>query len=134
MNGTDAAPPKLRILLVEDGADTADSLAFLLRLCGHEVDAAGDGPTALRMAAFRPPDVAILDFGSPGGMDGCELARRLREQATDKLPLLIAVTGSGQPEDRSRSAQAGIHLHLLKPVDSQALNQLLERFKAIIGK
>jgi CheY-like chemotaxis protein len=129
MNG-----PTLRILLVEDDGDSAETLAVLLRIYGHEVDVARDGPTALRLAAAAPPDVALLDLDLPGGMDGYEVARRLREQEADKLPLLIAVTGYGQEEDRRRSAEAGIHLHLLKPVDGEALNRLLQRFQAVIAR
>jgi CheY-like chemotaxis protein len=128
MNG-----PTLRILLVEDDGDSAETLAVLLRIYGHEVQVARDGPTALRLAADQPPDVALLDLGLPG-MDGYEVARRLREREADKLLLLIAVTGYGRDEDRRRSKEAGIHLHLLKPVDGEALNRLLERFKAIIQR
>ena len=129
MNG-----PTLRILLVEDDGDSAETLAVLLRIYGHEVEVAHDGPTALRLAAAAPPDVALLDLGLPGGMDGYEVARRLREQKTDRLLFLIAVTGSGRDEDRRRSTEAGIHLHLLKPIDGEALNRLLSRFKAIIQR
>jgi DNA-binding response OmpR family regulator len=132
MTGNEAGPTTLRVLLVEDHADTAGSLALLLRRHGHEVEVAPDGPTALRMAADRPPDVALLDLGLPGGMDGCDVARGLWEQAADKIPLLIAVTGRGGEVDRCRSAEAGIHLYLRKPVDSEALERLLERFKATL--
>jgi len=134
MDGTGAHSPKLRILLVDDEEDTVANLAILLRMSGHEVDVARDGPTALRLAEDHAPDVALLDFGLPGGMDGCEIARRLRVMATDKPPFLIAVTGYGLDEDRRRCAEAGIHLHLLKPVDSETLNRVLEKFKAMIGK
>jgi CheY-like chemotaxis protein len=125
-------PSKLRVLVVEDHADSAETLAVLLRLHGHEVDVAPDGPTALRIAAQNPPDVALLDIGLPG-MDGFEVARRLQEQVAGKMPLLVAVTGYGQEEHRRRSKQAGIDLHLLKPVDPEELKQLLARFKTIIG-
>ena len=128
MNG----PSKLRVLVVEDHADSAETLAVLLRLHGHEVDVAPDGPTALRIAAQNPPDVALLDIGLPG-MDGFEVARRLQEQAAGKMPLLVAVTGYGQEEHRRRSKQAGIDLHLLKPVDPEEIKTLLARFKTIIG-
>ena len=129
MNG-----PTLRILLVEDDGDLAETLAALLRIYGHEVQVARDGPTALRLAADQPPDVGLLDLGLPGGMDGYEVARRLREQEVDKLPHLIAVTGYDRDEDRRRSKEAGIHLHLLKPVDGEALNRLLQRFQAVIAR
>ena len=126
--------PTLRIFIVEDHGDAGESLAVLLRVSGHEVEVAPNGPTALRMAADKPPDVALFDLFLPGGMDGYEVARRLREQEADKLPLLIAVTGYGRHEDRRRSKEAGIHLHLLKPVDGEALNRLLQRFQAIIQR
>jgi CheY-like chemotaxis protein len=129
MNG----PSKLRVLVVEDHADTAESMAVLLRLHGHEVEVAPDGPTALRVAAQNPPDVALIDIGLPGGTDGWEVARRLQERAAGKMPLLIAVTGYGQEADRRRSEQAGIDLHLLKPADPEDLKTLLARFKTIIG-
>src|SRR6516162_6114764 len=107
MNG----PSKLRVLVVEDHADTAASMAVLLRIRGHEVEVAPDGPSALRIAADRPPDVALLDIGLPG-LSGWHVARRLRERAPGKTPLLIAVTGYGREADRRRSLEAGIHLHL----------------------
>jgi CheY-like chemotaxis protein len=126
--------PTLRILIVEDNGDAAEILAMLLRMHGHEVEIAQDGSTALRIAASKPPDVALLDIGLPGGMSGYEVARRLQEQKTEKPPLLIAITGFGQEEDRRRSGEAGIHFHLLKPADGEELNDLLQRFKTIIEK
>src|SRR5262249_14508088 len=107
MNGTGAHPPKLRILLVEDDEDTVWSLSMLLRVYGHEVDAARDGPTALRLAEDHAPDVALLDFGLPGGMDGCEIARRLRGMATDKPPFLLAGAGDRLGGDPRRFSQTG---------------------------
>jgi CheY-like chemotaxis protein len=127
------SPWKLRVLVVEDDADAADTMAVFLRHHGHDVVVAPDGPTALRIAADHPPDVALLDIGLPG-MDGCEVARRLRERAVGKVPLLVAVTGYGQEADRRRSLEAGIHLHLLKPVDPERLKKLIERFKTVFGE
>ena len=127
-------PASLRVLVVEDHADTAESTALFLRLHGHEVEVAPDGPTALRIAADNPPDVALLDFGLPGALDGCEVARRLQEKAAGRKLLLIAVTGYGQEEDRRRSEQAGIDLHLVKPVDPDHITTLLARFRTIIGE
>ena len=100
--------PTLRIFIVEDHGDAGESLAVLLRVSGHEVEVAPDGPAALRAAADKPPDVVLLDLSLPGGMDGYEVARRLREQEADKLPLLIAVTGYGRHEDRRRSKEGGV--------------------------
>ena len=108
-------------------------MAIFLRHHGHEVEVAKDGPAALRIAAERLPDVALLDFGLPGGLDGCEVARRLQEKTAGRKLLLVALTGYGQEEDRRRSLEAGIHLHLLKPVDPEELEKLLERAKTILG-
>ena len=121
-------PPKgrpLRVLVVDDNKDTVDSLAMLLRLAGHEVATAASGPAALRAALSENPDVVLLDLGLPG-IDGYEVARRIREQ-TDK-PLLIAMTGYGQAEDRERSKEAGFERHLVKPVDPAQLQHLLIEF------
>jgi CheY-like chemotaxis protein len=125
------ATHRLRILVADDDADTAVSLATLLHLKGHEVHVALTGPAALETAKDNPPDVVLLDLAMPG-MDGYELAARLREQATDKWPLLIAITGFGREEYCRRSAEAGIDLHLVKPVDPKALDGLLKRFRAIL--
>jgi CheY-like chemotaxis protein len=130
MNG----PPPLRVLVVEDYADAAESMAVFLRHHGHEVEVARDGPTALRIAEDSPPDVALLDLGLPGGMDGCDVARQLQDRAANRKLLLVAVTGYGQEEHRRRSRGAGIHLHLLKPVDPEELQALLERAKTILGR
>jgi DNA-binding response OmpR family regulator len=127
----DEAP--LRVLVVEDDEDTAASMALLLRLDGHEVRVAGEGGAALREAQDRPPDVVLLDIGLPG-LDGYEVAKRLRERAAGKQPLVIAVTGRDQDEARRRSAEAGIDLHLLKPADPDGLRQMLKRWHRTIGK
>jgi CheY-like chemotaxis protein len=123
-----ATPPKarpLRLLIVDDNKDTADTLAMLLRLNGHEVSTAASGPAGLQAARSETPDVVLLDLGLPG-IDGYEVARRIREK-TDK-PLLIAVTGYGQAEDRERSKEAGFEHHLVKPVDPLKLQDLLMEF------
>jgi CheY-like chemotaxis protein len=122
---------RLRILVVEDHQHTAATLAELLRLYGHEVLVASAGVEALHQAKLSPPDVVLLDIGLPG-MDGWELTQRIQElPGCDRL-LLVALTGYGQEADRERSRQAGIHLHLLKPVEPAALEQLLERFQTIL--
>jgi CheY-like chemotaxis protein len=121
----------LHLLLVEDDADTAASFALLLQLLGHEVQVARDGPEALLQAEDNPPDVVLLDIGLPG-MDGWQVARRLHLIAGGRTPLLVAITGYGQEADRERSRQAGIHLHLLKPLDPSELEELLRRFQAIL--
>src|SRR5262249_28551564 len=100
--GAGDADRPLHVLVVEDDEDTAASLTLLLGLYGHAVQAAPDGPTALRMAQARPPDVVLLDIGLPG-MNGYEVARQLRQQAAEPLPLLVATTGYGQEADQRRS-------------------------------
>ncbi len=121
----------LRVLVVEDHADTAASLAMLLRGDGYDVEVANEGMTALQTADAHPPDVALLDIGLPG-MNGYELAEHLQERNRGKRPLLIATTGYGSDEDRRRSEEAGIDLHLVKPVDPEHLRAVLRRFRGII--
>ena len=128
-----ACPPEsekagLRILVVEDHADTAESLALLLRGEGHEIQVAPDGLAAVGAVQFAPPDVLLLDIGLPG-MSGWEVARWVTGQPAEKRPLLVAVTGYGREEDRRRSEEAGIDLHLVKPVDPEKLLGLLRRFR-----
>lgn len=116
-----------RVLIVDDNQDAADTLGLLLRLLGADVRIAGDGPSALHACTALPPDVVLLDIGLPG-MDGLEVARRLRlhaQQAQRQPPLLIAVTGCAQEEDAMRSRAAGVAHHLVKPVDIDALQALL---------
>jgi CheY-like chemotaxis protein len=113
-----------RILVVDDNVDAVESLALLLRLDGHQVRSACDGQSALEAAQAEPPEVAILDLGMPG-MDGYELARRLRALPGTKDALLVALTGWAQAEDRRRCSEAGFDGHLPKPVDWDALRQFL---------
>jgi CheY-like chemotaxis protein len=122
--------PGLRVLVVEDDADQA---AWLGRL-GHQVRVAPDGPAALRAAEATRPDVVLLDIGLPG-MDGYEVAVRVHEElapAMPKAPPVIAVTGRVGEEDRRRSPQASIDLHLTKPVDPVLLFWVLRRFQNIV--
>ncbi|HKB35518.1 MAG TPA: ATP-binding protein, partial [Gemmataceae bacterium] len=124
------APPttsrSLRILIVDDNEDAASSLALMLRLQGHEVRVVHEGPAALETAGDFGPDVAVLDIGMPG-MDGYELARRLRCLPRLAGVLLIALTGWGQEEFRRRSKEAGFDHHLVKPADPRTLRELLAR-------
>jgi signal transduction histidine kinase/DNA-binding response OmpR family regulator len=115
--------PSCRVLVVDDNTDAADSLAMLLRLAGHEVEVAHDGPTALAVAEEQKPDMLLLDIGLPG-MDGYEVARRLRARVDLKPALLVALTGYGQEEDLRRSREAGFDRHLIKPADLPALTEL----------
>jgi PAS domain S-box-containing protein len=115
----------LRLLVVDDSHDVAKSLAMLLRLRGHEVRVAHDGPTALEIAREFHPDVVFLDIGMPR-MDGNEVARRVRESPGLENVVLAALTGWGQPEDRRRTAEAGFNHHLVKPPDPRALDRILQ--------
>jgi CheY-like chemotaxis protein len=111
---------------VEDNQDAAASLALLVRLWGHEVRVARDGPSALKQARAFRPEVVLCDLGLPG-MDGYEVGRQLRQEAGPGRLTLVAVTGYGHDEDRRRSEEAGFGLHLVKPVDTTALKELLAR-------
>jgi CheY-like chemotaxis protein len=113
-----------RILIVDDNRDSADSLAILMKLYGHLVRVAHDGPSALAVASDYLPDIILLDIGLPG-MDGYAVARQLRARAEGGQPLLVALTGYGTDEDRRLSRAAGFDHHLVKPVDLDALEQLL---------
>jgi CheY-like chemotaxis protein len=126
-------PWQMRVLVVEDNPEMAAGLAGLLRTAGHEVEVAPDGPSAVEAAQSRPPDVMLLDIGLPR-MDGYEVARRVQEQPGPKRPLLVAVTGRETDEDRRRSEEAGIDLHLTKPVDPDGLQKLLGRFRSVIAE
>ncbi|HET7131654.1 MAG TPA: response regulator, partial [Gammaproteobacteria bacterium] len=113
-----------RMLVVDDNADSAESLRILLELLGAQVVAVHDGPAALAALDADKPDVVLLDIGMPE-MDGYELARRIRSRSDGADLILIALTGWGQEEDRRRSKEAGIDHHLVKPVDIAALERLL---------
>lgn len=122
----------LSVLIVDDIADAADSLAAVLNLHGYGTRAAHSGEDALQAVAISPPDVVLLDISMPG-MDGCELARRVRAVSPRKRPLLVAVTARDQVEDRSRTTEAGIDLHITKPADPAVLVGVLERFRQVIA-
>jgi PAS domain S-box-containing protein len=115
-----------RVLVVDDNEDAAELLAQTLSLRGYEVRVAFDGREALRAVAEDPPDAAVLDIGLPG-MDGYELAERLRETVGERPVGLVALTGYGQEADRERSARAGFGAHLVKPVDLGELERCLCR-------
>jgi signal transduction histidine kinase len=113
-----------RILLVDDNADYADSLAAVLRADGNEVRVANDGKSGLDAARSFRPEVAFLDIGMPG-MNGFELARHLREDAATREAILVAITGFSQPADRVRGRQAGFDRYLIKPVEIEAVKEIL---------
>lgn len=113
-----------RVLLVEDNPDTADSMVLLLEMLGHRVDLAPDGASALALACTRLPEVMLVDIGLPD-IDGYEVARRVRANASLASVLLVALTGYGQREDRERAFAAGFDHHFVKPVDPDELNAFL---------
>jgi CheY-like chemotaxis protein len=112
-----------RVLVVDDNVDAAHSLARLLEAAGHDVSAVYDGLAALSQASQLRPDVILLDIGLPG-LDGYEVARRLRSRPETAAALLVALTGYGQDEDRRRSQEAGFDHHLVKPVERGSLQRL----------
>jgi signal transduction histidine kinase/CheY-like chemotaxis protein len=118
-----------RVLLVDDNHDSREMYRAVLRAHGHDVCEAPDGERALALlqqrAPDRPLDVAIIDIGLPGGMDGYELARRIRSLPMGRDVRLVALTGYGFPEDRQQSMQAGFARHLVKPVEPEALQREL---------
>lgn len=118
----------LRVLVVDDNEDAANALALLLGYFKCEVDVAFDGEAALNAADTFEPQVAILDLGLPG-IDGFELARRLRSRPWGHRVMLIALSGWGQDEHRRKSREAGFDLHLVKPVDSPALLKILDQMR-----
>ncbi len=128
----DAPAPKssLRILIVDDNRDSADSLGMLLRIMGNDIRTAHDGARGVEMAGEFRPDVVLLDIGLPK-LDGYQACRRIRAQEWGRRTVLIAVTGWGQDEDRRRSHEAGFDHHMVKPVDPQDLMKLLAGLQAV---
>ena len=122
--GNSPAPTQLRILVVDDNDDNADSLGIMLRILGHDTRIGRDGLAVLEIAETFRPDVVLLDLGMPK-MDGYEACRRIRDQAWGKEMVLIAQTGWGQDEDRRRTQAAGFDHHLVKPIKQAELVKLL---------
>lgn len=123
-----AAPESVQhmpILVVDDSQEAADSLALLLRLWGYEVRVAYDPQSGLEDARAHPPRVILLDIGMPG-INGYELARRLRAQEESKGALMVAVTGYGAENDRRRAQEAGFDYHIVKPADPSKLLEILK--------
>ena len=127
--GTAAPPTLLRVLVVDDNQDGADSLTLILRLMGNDVCTAYDGRAAVNLATEFRPDVVLLDIGLPS-LNGYEACQRIREQPWGKDIVIVAATGWGQEEDRRRSQEAGFDHHMVKPVDPQALMKLLAGLQA----
>ena len=120
----EAADASLRVLVVDDNIDAADTLAALLEMSGHAIRVANDGYQAIEAAQAFRPQVVFLDIGLPG-MNGYEVARRLREVPGMESGILVALTGWGTREDRERSSEAGFDHHLTKPADMAAVETLL---------
>ncbi|MFN8390378.1 MAG: response regulator [Bdellovibrionota bacterium] len=115
-----------KVLMVDDNRDSAMLTAELLRLSGYSVIIAHDGHTALELADREKPPVILLDIGLPG-MDGCEVARRLKQNPEFQNTLFVAISGYGQEKDIARSHAAGFDYHLVKPVDFDVLSEILEK-------
>lgn len=113
-----------RVQVIEDNVDAADSLRLMLELMGHAVESAYDGPAALRQIANFDPDIVLLDLGLPG-MDGIEVARRIRQRPRGDEVLIVAVTGWGQEEARQRTRLADFDEHLVKPISADELSRVL---------
>jgi CheY-like chemotaxis protein len=116
----------LRVLVVDDNQDAADSLCMLLNLWKHDSRGAYDGPSALEMASARQPDVLLLDLSMPQ-MDGCQVAKQLRRQARFKSTLLIAITGWTDRAHHRLCDEAGMDHYLFKPIDLSSLKTILLR-------
>ena len=123
-NKTGSNDRPLRAVVCDDAPDLRDLVADLLRLRGHDVSVAGDGPTAIEMIVAERPDVALIDIGLPD-MDGYEVARTIRRQLTDHKPRLIAMTGYGQASDRAAAFEAGFDAHIVKPASADKILRAL---------
>jgi CheY-like chemotaxis protein/anti-sigma regulatory factor (Ser/Thr protein kinase) len=121
-----------RVLVVDDNVDAAESTAAFLRLEGHEVKAVHDGLQALASLKVFDPHVVVLDIGLPG-LDGYAVARQLRSRGDTSHVLLIALTGYGQKEDRSKAAEAGFDYHFVKPADPRDIQAAIERGRNTAG-
>jgi two-component system CheB/CheR fusion protein len=115
-----------RVLLVEDNPDVAEGLAMLLEVLGHRVRAVYDGVAAMDAARANIPDVMLVDIGLPG-IDGYEVARRVRRDPDLKHIVLVALTGYGRDEDKKQAMAAGFDYHIVKPVSPDALHGLMTR-------
>ena len=124
--GDAAAPGGLRVLVVDDNRDAAESLSLMLELGGHDVRSAHDGPAALEVVRGFVPEVVFLDIGMPG-MDGYAVARRLRVDPSLAGAVLVALTGWGSEEDKRRAGEAGFDHHLTKPVAAWEVIEVLAR-------
>jgi len=120
----EAVSRRLRVLVVDDNVDTVLSFSMLLKASGHEVLTAHDGTTAVKIANEMLPDAILLDIGLPG-LNGYEVAKRIRLNPELNDVVLVALTGYGQDEDRQTSMQAGFNFHLVKPASFQQVKKIL---------
>lgn len=126
---THTAVRRFKILVVDDNHDSALSLAMMLSIMGHDTRTAHDGESAVETAETFLPEVILLDIGLPK-LNGYEVAQRIRTQPWGASMYLIAVTGWGQDEDRQRSSEVGLNMHMVKPVEPSALEKLLASLPA----
>ena len=119
--------------MIDDSKESADTMATLLRVIGHEVQTAYDGPTALEMARLQPPEVVLCDVSMPG-MSGLEVARRLRQELGLRDAFLVATTGYDDQADKRRSEEAGFNAHMVKPMDLHTLQALLCRGTSLASR
>jgi CheY-like chemotaxis protein len=122
-----SGPRSLRVLVIEDNSDAAETLGDLLRLFGHEAEVALSGPEGLAAARSLRPDVVLCDIGLPG-MDGYAVASSLRSEPATRTTHLVALTGYGRDSDRRRTQEAGFDLHLVKPLEPLELKRLLDEW------
>jgi CheY-like chemotaxis protein len=122
-------PSSCRILVADDDRDVADSIAILLRMEGHDVTVANDGPSALKAITEMSPHIALLDIGLPH-LDGYEIAARVRQQLGFEV-MLVAITGWGQASDKARALAAGFDRHYTKPVEPDVIANLC---REILGR
>jgi CheY-like chemotaxis protein len=128
-----AAHHPARVLMVEDNPDAAETLVMILELLGHHVRVVHDGLAALDAARANVPDIMLVDIGLPG-IDGYEVAQRIRRDAALKHIVLVALTGYGRPEDKELAIAAGFDYHLVKPVDVDALGALVAKLGGSAGR
>jgi len=121
---TETTTRELCVLVVDDNHDTALGLSLLMRAWGHQSRMAYDGLSAINAALDCHPNLVLLDIGLPG-LDGCEVAKRMRQQPTLKNVVLVAVTGWGNDGEKCRAVEAGFNHHLLKPTNIGKLQEIV---------
>jgi CheY-like chemotaxis protein len=124
----ETASDGLNVLIVDEHADPAEGLARVLAAAGHAVRVVNDGTAATSAAAIDPPDVLLLDIGLPGA-DGWEVARRVRAAPGGRACFVIAISGQDSADERRRSRDAGVDLHLAKPFGAAALASMLDGYR-----